>query len=552
MFYTGGLPFNLAKNPHYHRAFQFAVENKIEGYVPPNYNRLRTTMLQKEKENVHKLLEPIRLSWKEKGVSIVSDGWTDPTRKPLINFMATSSNGPLFQKAVNCFGGFKDKFFIANLMKEVINEIGHENVVQIITDNASTCKAAGEIVTSEFTHIYWTPCVVHMLNLALKNIYSPRNVGTNQTTYDECKWITEVHMDAVAIKNFIMNHNMKLSILSKFTPLRSLSVADTRFASIVVMLKRFKLVKRGLQAMIISDEWASYREDDMVKANSVKEKILDDDWWDKVSYILSFTEPIYDMIRVCDTDKPCLHLVYEMWDSMIEKVKAEIYKKEKLPLSAHSIFYDVVHQVLVARWTKNNTPLHCLAHSLNPIYYSDTWLLEDSKRLPPHRDGEISQERQTCFRGLFPNDDEHDRVLEEYALFSMKVGPIEDLTCITKVDTMEPKSWWANFGAQTPLLQTLAFKLIGQPSSSSCAERNWSTYAFIHSLRRNRLTTSRAQDLVYIHNNLRLLSRAPNDGVNMWNVGGDAFDSMRDVGFLEFADVSLDEPELESDLLVNV
>ncbi|GJY77884.1 hypothetical protein Tco_0483685, partial [Tanacetum coccineum] len=42
-------------------------------------------------------------------------------------------------------------------------------------------------------------------------------------------------------------------------------------------------------------------------------------------------------------------------------------------------------------------------------------------------------------------------------------------------------------------------------------------------------TTSRAQDLVYIHNNLRLLSRNPNDDVKMWDVGGDAFDSMEDV-----------------------
>ncbi|KAJ0903332.1 putative ribonuclease H-like superfamily [Helianthus annuus] len=303
------------------------------------------------------------------------------------------------------------------------------------------------------------------------------------------------------------------------------------------MLKRFKLVKRGLQAMVISNEWASYREDDTVKANSVKEKILDDDWWDKVSYILSFTEPIYDMIRVCDTDKPCLHLVYEMWDLMIEKLKAEIYKKEKRPLSTRSIFYDVVHQVLVVRWTKNNTPLHCLAQSLNPRYYSDAWLLADSKRLPPHRDGEISQERKTCFKRLFPNDDEHDRVLDEYALFSMKAGPFEYLTCITKMDTMEPKSWWANFGAQTPLLQTLALNYLDNlvrlhVLSEIGAPMHLSTR------RRNRLTTSRAQDLVYIHNNLRILSRAPNDVVNMWDVGGDAFDSMEDVGFLEFADLS--------------
>nr|KAJ0211483.1 hypothetical protein LSAT_V11C400188040 [Lactuca sativa] len=504
MFYTGGLPFNLERNPHYVRAFQFAANNKIDGYVPP--------------DNVHKILEPLRSTWKEKGVTIVSDGWSDPTRKPLINFMATSSNGPLFLKAVNCFGEVKDRFFIAELMKEVINEIGHEN-------------AAGEIIESQFPHIYWTPCVVHTLNLALKNICSPRNVETNELTYEQCRWIKEVHEEAFAIKNFIMNHNMRLSIFTKFTPLRLLSVADTRFASFIVMLKRLKLIKR---------EWSSYRLDDTEKANSVKEYILNDDWWDKVTYILSFTRPIYEMIRACDTDKPCLHLVYEMWDSMIEKVKIEIYKKEKRPTSQISCFYDVVHRILVARWAKNNTPLHCLAHSLHPRYYSDAWLMEDSTRCAPHRDGEISQERMKCFRRLFPNDDEYGRVLDEYAMFSMKSGPFEELTSISKMATMEPKNWW-----------NLAFRLLGQPSSSSCAEHNWSTYAFIHSLKRNKFTTSRAQDLVYIHNNLRLLSRTPKDDVYMWDVGGDAFDSMEDVGFLEFADLSLDEPDFENDLIID-
>ncbi|PWA67780.1 HAT dimerization domain, Ribonuclease H-like domain protein [Artemisia annua] len=513
MFYTEGLPFNLARNPHYLRAFQFAAANKIDGYVPPSYNKLRTTLLQKEKDNVQRQLEPLKSTWKERGVTIVSDGWSDPIRKPLINFMATSGNGPLFLKAVNCFGEVKDRFFIADLMKEDINEIGNQNVVQIITDNAANCKAAGQLIEGEFPHIYWTPCVVHTLNLAVKNICSPNNVETNALAYEQCSWIKDVHGDAIAIKNFIMNHNMRLSIFSKFTSLRLLSVADTRFAYIIVMLKRFKLIKTGLQAVVISEEWSSYREDDTVKANFVKEKI--------------------------------------MWDSMIEKVKIEIYKKEKRPTSQKSIFYDVVHGILVARWAKNNTPLHCLAHSLNPRYYSDEWLLEDDKRSAPHRDREISQERAKCLRRLFPNPDEHRRLLDEYAMLSTKSGCFSDLTSIEMMGTTEPKSWWVNFGAQTPFLQTLALRLLGQPCSSSCAERNWSTYSFIHSLRRNKLTTSRAQDLVYIHNNLRLLSRNPTDDEKMWDVGGDAFDSMEDVGFLEFADLSLDEPEFESDLIID-
>ena len=111
MFYTGGLPFNLARNPHYLRAFQFAAANKIDGYVPPSYNKLRTTLLQKEKDNVQRQLEPLKSTWKERGVTIVSDGWSDPTRKPLINFMATSGHGPLFLKAVNCFWGSKRYIF---------------------------------------------------------------------------------------------------------------------------------------------------------------------------------------------------------------------------------------------------------------------------------------------------------------------------------------------------------------------------------------------------------------------------------------------------------
>ncbi|KAJ9546849.1 hypothetical protein OSB04_019392 [Centaurea solstitialis] len=483
MFYIGGLPFNLAKNPHHLRAFQFAANNKFDGYVPPGYNKLRTTLLQKEKENVHRLFDPLRSTWKEKGVTIVSDGWSDPTRKPLINFMATSSNGPLFIKAVNCFGEVKDRFFISELMKDVINEIGHTN-------------AAGEIIESQFPHIYWTPCVVHTLNLALKNICSPRNVETNQLTYEQCSWIKEVHEDALTIKNFIMNHNMRLSIFTKFTPLRLLSVANTRFASIIVMLKRLKLIKMGLQAMVISDEW-SIIDYDTDQANFVKELVLNDDWWDKVAYILSFIAPIYEMIRVCDTDKPCLHLVYETWDAMIEKVKIEIYKKEKRPTSQISYFYDVVHRILVARWGKNNTPLHCLAHSLHPRYYSDAWLLEDSTRCFLHRDVEISQERMKCFRSLFPNDDEYSKVLDEYAI------------------------------------------LLGQPSSSSCAKRNWSTYAFIHSLKRNKLTTSRAQDLES--------ERRCKDVGCGWR----CFDSMEDVGFLEVADLSLDESEFENDFIID-
>ena len=36
--------------------------------------------------------------------------------------------------------------------------------------------------------------------------------------------------------------------------------------------------------MAISDQWAFYREDDVRKAQKVKDMILSDLWWDKVLY----------------------------------------------------------------------------------------------------------------------------------------------------------------------------------------------------------------------------------------------------------------------------
>ena len=60
-------------------------------------------------------------------------------------------------------------------MMDVIMEVGHSNIVQIVTDNAHVCKATGLIIEAEFPSIYWTPCVVHTLNLALKNICAAKN-----------------------------------------------------------------------------------------------------------------------------------------------------------------------------------------------------------------------------------------------------------------------------------------------------------------------------------------------------------------------------------------
>jgi hypothetical protein len=69
-----------------------------------------------------------------------------------------------------------------------------------------------------------------------------------------------------------------------------------------------------------------------------------------------------------------------------------------------------------------------------------------------------------------------------------------------------------------------------------------------------RLNPGRAEDLVFTHQNLRLLSRKSDEyrcGPSaMWDVGANTFEVDFEGGadFLEQADLSLDEPELEERL----
>ena len=207
--------------------------------VPPGSDNLTTTSLTKAKTEAKKMLEPIKASWPTSRVSIVSNGWTDLTRHPLINFMVSSLNGPDFLKTMDALRQYKDAQYMGELFIKVIEDVGVDSCVQIMTDNAPVCKAAGMIVEAKYPQVFWTPCIVHSLNLALKSIAS------------DVLWIGSIIEDARHIRNFVQNHTNALTIYKEYTNLSLLKIADTRFASSFMMLKRLREVKTALGSMVI-------------------------------------------------------------------------------------------------------------------------------------------------------------------------------------------------------------------------------------------------------------------------------------------------------------
>ena len=60
----------------------------------------------------------------------------------------------MFIKATDGSGEFKDKHYIAGVLKDAIKETGYKKVVQVITDNASVMKSARALIEGEYPKIF--------------------------------------------------------------------------------------------------------------------------------------------------------------------------------------------------------------------------------------------------------------------------------------------------------------------------------------------------------------------------------------------------------------
>jgi hypothetical protein len=123
----------------------------------------------------------------------------------LINVIASSPKGEMFLRAEDCSGEVKDSNFTTEILIVVIEQVGPENVVQVITDNAHFCKVVGLIVESRYNHIFWTPCIVHNLNLILEEIEA------------KTSWTKEVTRQAREIIKFITNHHQSQEIYQEYS-----------------------------------------------------------------------------------------------------------------------------------------------------------------------------------------------------------------------------------------------------------------------------------------------------------------------------------------------
>ena len=117
--------------------------------------------------------------------------------------MLVSSDTEQFLGAVDTTGFPKTAECQASIMEIYIKDVGLQNIVQICMENASSMRAATDIIEDKYPHIYFQGCTIHVMNLLLED-------------WGKVVWMKDVVKKARTIVKFIKRRHMPLAVFRKY------------------------------------------------------------------------------------------------------------------------------------------------------------------------------------------------------------------------------------------------------------------------------------------------------------------------------------------------
>jgi Protein of unknown function (DUF 659) len=107
------------------------------GYRGPNFHEIHGYLLEKNVEEAKNFVEGFHNVWKETDCKY-------PNEKNIDKLLSVVSKGNYILKVQWCNRSLKNYRDVFQMFKEVVQFIGSENVMHIVTDNASNYVSVGK------------------------------------------------------------------------------------------------------------------------------------------------------------------------------------------------------------------------------------------------------------------------------------------------------------------------------------------------------------------------------------------------------------------------
>ncbi|GBG68059.1 hypothetical protein CBR_g1180 [Chara braunii] len=180
--------------------------------------------------------------------------------------------------------------------------------------------------------------------------------------------------------------------------------------------------------------------------------------------------------------------IYGGMDAAVESLRSEecFTEMEKKELE----------EIIMLRWNTMTSPLHCAAMFLD-LEFRNSSLEKDPEVMDDFWTWVYSWAKPTEYKELD----------EEVNCWIEGTGKFRSERALAEADGGQPARWWREWCTELPNLQRQAIRLLGQGSSASGCERNWSLFERIHSKPHNSLVVAQLSTLVYNRWNQHLLDK---------------------------------------------
>ena len=498
-FYATGTSFVRVEDPHLLRAIQLARPDARlptrKQLADDSSGGLLEVCYQQVKKDVEK-----KLSMKSQYVSVTSDAWSSVLNEPIINYMAVSPSFSLFLEAVHTEEQSHDAEWLTKDLIWVMDSLG-QNVVGAITDNTSTNKKVWKELEQKYPDRFFHGCVSHGLHLLVKDILAAtkkQSVGGAPAQYPLGYPFEDLLLfvaDCKEVVSFFHNHHAPRAALKKALKQEKLNClvqpAPTRWGTFQGCFKSLRAADSILNALVAQRDFVSQgNAKQQEKRAAIKEIITDPNFVTKLDECIKILDPIDRYIRIFQSDAvPCS----EVYKAFIE-LEDQMRKLPNIEEKKRSYLIELVKK----RFEFMYGDAHGVGYVLDPRFLGDKMSRSLRKEIEdfifnfPGEDGKTTNERR-------------DQLARKYTSFRIDaLGEREQDSYRFKMigDSKSVLQWWIVDATDWPLLRNLAIRVFSMATSSAASERNFSTFGFIHSKLRNRLSQEKVKKLVYIKTNV--------------------------------------------------
>lgn len=467
--YASSTPLSIVEN-HYFKNF---MQQARPAFKLPSRYQLSVSLLEKEFKLVQGKVK--RKIADAETMSILTDGWTDINGVSLINIIFCTPS-PVFYRIIDSGTETHTGEYISKVLAECIEEVGSDKVDALISDNARNMKSAWQHLKEKYPHLITFGCLAHGLNLLIKDLFKIPSFARCSTI---SKDIIKIFRNKQLPKQILQK--IQLSEVGKEVSLTT--SVETRWGSVILSLKSLLKNRDFLQKAVLDK-----RLKEKVDAR-IRKSILDDDgFWTAVKNICDLTQPILNSITELESDKLTMAKIYPS----IKRI--EFVLKEKIG------FLNVterkkVEEMFINRKEFFSHDVQIAAYMLDPKEKADNLgLSEDENSLAINFI--VAYASQKNFNV--------DMILTNLAEFKAKTGAWANRNVWRSAKGTDSLTWWKAFFSQQELCK-VAVRLLGLPATAASCERNFKAYSLIKTKKRNRLTVERANKLVYVKYNLKLL-----------------------------------------------